>query len=62
MTVKAEEPNRICVVNCGLPGDACACFRASMGQIYADLLSRQEPLGADFDRAWSENIEQLYEA
>jgi hypothetical protein len=28
--------------------------------IYAELLSRQEPLGADFDKALFENIEELY--
>ena len=25
----------------------------ALSTIYADLLQRQEPLGADFDKAWS---------
>jgi len=29
--------------------------------IYTELLSRQEPLGDDFDKALFENIEELYE-
>lgn len=53
---------RVCFVNCGLPGDQCACYRRMMSRVYADLLARQEPLGSDFERAWSENVEELYEA
>jgi len=52
---------QICFVNCGLPADQCACYRTAMSGIFADLLAKQEPLGAEFDAAWSENVEALYE-
>jgi hypothetical protein len=52
---------QICVVNCGLPGDQCACWRTAMTGIFAALLARQEPLGAEFEAALSANIESLYE-
>lgn len=56
------EDDRICFVNCGLPGDQCACFRSQMRKLYADLLSRQEAPDPDFDRVWAENVDELYEA
>lgn len=36
-------------------------FTAALAEVFADLLARQEPLGADFNAAWSENVEELYE-
>lgn len=36
-------------------------FASFIAEFYADLLSRQEPLGAEFERAWAENVEELYE-
>lgn len=69
MNISAPMHNlRICFVNCGLPGDQCACFRAHMQKIYADLQAGQRPLltsnsfGPEFEKAWSENIESLYES
>ena len=53
---------RLCVVSCGLAGDDCACFRAQMQAVFADLLAKQEPLGAEFERALADNREELYEA
>lgn len=53
---------RICVVNCGLPGDQCACFREQMREIYQDLAARQEPLGREFEQVIEDNIEDLYES
>lgn len=26
-----------------------------------DFVAKQEPLGAEFEKAWSENVEELYE-
>lgn len=53
---------RICFVNCGLPGDQCACFRAQMAAIYSSLLSRQEPPDHKLDRIVLDRIEEFYEA
>ena len=33
----------------------------ALSTIYAGLLQRQEPLGSDFDEAWSTDVEKLYE-
>jgi hypothetical protein len=55
-----EYPVQVCFVNCGLPGEQCACFRAQMQAVYAGL-TKQEPLGPDFAKVWDENVEELYE-
>ena len=62
MSIVDQAEDRLCVVNCGLPGDQCACFRSQMAAIYQDLLSRQEPLGAEFLAVWNDNIKELYES
>lgn len=56
-----DESDRICFVNCGLPGDQCACYRAQMRELYADLAAGQKRLEPEFERAWSDNVESLYE-
>lgn len=33
-----------------------------IADIFADLAARQEPLGAEFEAAWSENVEELYKS
>lgn len=33
-----------------------------MSRFLDDLASRQEPLGTEFDKAWSENVDKLYES
>ena len=53
---------RICFVNCGLPGDQCACFRALMQASYSSLLARQEPPDHELDRIIFDRVEELYEA
>ena len=60
--IASRNEQRICFVNCGLPGEQCACFRALMREIYSDLLANQSLPDPDFDRVWSENADQLYEA
>lgn len=52
---------RLCYVNCGLSGDQCECYREQMATIYARLLAGQERLPPDFEAAWSDNVDQLYE-
>jgi hypothetical protein len=52
---------QLCFVNCGLPGDQCACFREHMAEVYTRLLADQQRLPADFEKVWSENVEELYE-
>ena len=32
-----------------------------ISEIFAKFAARQRPLGAEFDRVWSENVEELYE-
>ncbi len=61
MTIAPQGDHRICVVDCGLPGDQCACFRSQMAAIYSGLLSRQVPRDFELDRIWSENVDLLYE-
>jgi hypothetical protein len=55
------EERRFCFVNCGLPADQCACYRAQMQAIFADLAAKQHPLGEEFQRVLGENMEDLYE-
>ena len=37
-------------------------FGQKIGAIYASLLERQEPLGAEFEAVWDKNAAQLYES
>ena len=37
-------------------------FAQGLAEIYADLLERQEPLGAEFQKVWDENVDKLYES
>lgn len=37
-------------------------FEAELQRIYADLLSRQEPLGDEFALVWDQNRYKLYES
>lgn len=36
-------------------------FMMAIGQIAADFFKRQEPLGAEYEKAIFDNIEDLYE-
>ena len=36
-----------------------ACREIS--EIFAKFAARQEPLGAEFEKVWADNIEELYE-
>jgi len=33
MTYQAETKRPVCFVNCGLPGDQCACYREMMERV-----------------------------
>jgi hypothetical protein len=61
MTLGNPQEPGVCFVDCGLPGDQCACFRSQMQAFYSDLLSRQQPLGPDFERVLEDNLDLLYE-
>ena len=62
MIAAKQHDKQICVANCGLPGDLCACYRQQMQVVFASLAARQEPLGPDFERVWDENKLKLYES
>lgn len=36
-------------------------FAAEVANFYSKLMMVQEPLGAEFERVWDENIDSLYE-
>ncbi len=36
-------------------------FTSAIAAVYATLLSRQEPLGADFETVWDSNTDELYQ-
>jgi len=61
MSISENTEARICFVNCGLPGEQCACFRAQMAAIYSGLLARQEPPDPEMDRIYFDNLDLLYE-
>lgn len=49
----------LCYVRCpGCPGPK---EEQGLARIYSELAKRQEPLGADFEKVWNENLETLYE-
>lgn len=36
-------------------------YLISEHSLLQDLAAKQEPLGPDFEKAWSDNVEELYE-
>lgn len=40
---------------------ASPTFEQQISEVYADLADGQEPLGAEFEAVWSENVDELYE-